>query len=150
MRRARRGAVITAALTTLASAALLASAGPASAADGYNGACGSGYAFVDAIDLYLPYDHSFVGTTYLTYNRSNGYNCAVVQLEPSPTVRWSRVVLSRGDGSGRDRDMGYYRSYAGPVYTYARRTCIDWSAFVGETDNDLGAARVDLDDVRCG
>jgi hypothetical protein len=71
------------------------------------------------------------GTTYLTYNRSNGYNCVVTVAGTSNT----NYIIAGVEVSGGDwvEDEGPYHSYAGPVYVYAANQCIDWEGFTSDT-----------------
>ncbi|MFF2628688.1 spore-associated protein A [Kitasatospora griseola] len=86
----------------------------------YNGACGSGYSVVNS----APVGN---GTLYLTYNSSNGMNCAVTTRYNDGTKPWMVVKISQaGDPGWADVDEGYYGGYAGPVYVYGKGHCIDW------------------------
>ncbi|MGW9552993.1 spore-associated protein A [Nocardiopsis sp. NPDC055551] len=126
--RALRGATVTAALGLAAMGVLAAS--PAHAA-AYNGACGSGYAVVNQIEI------GDSGTTFLTYNNSTGYNCAVtVRDTPGDPVEMV-VGLKRtpDDASEAVQDAGMYTTYAGPVYLHAAGTCVDWYGFIGGDNN---------------
>ena len=101
-------------------------AAPAQAA-GYNGACGSGYSVIDSMSV----GFEGAGTTYLTYNSSNGYNC-VVTVNNTGITRWvdAEIEVSSSGGAGWVEDSGQYRYYAGPVYVYAADQCIDWGGYV--------------------
>lgn len=88
---------------------------------GYNGACGSGYGVIDYINV----SGQDTGTVYLTYNSGNGYNCVVtVRAHPGTPIYMDAAV--RVSGGTWHEDFGDYTTYAGPVYVYARGTCIDW------------------------
>ncbi|WP_433697465.1 spore-associated protein A [Nocardiopsis sp. CA-288880] len=100
-------------------------ASPAHAAT-YNGACGSGYNVVNSVAV------GNSGTTFLTYNNSNGYNCAVtVRNNPGAAVEMV-VALKRtqDDASQAVQDAGYYTTYAGPVYLHAAGSCVDWFGYI--------------------
>ncbi|MGC0331571.1 hypothetical protein RKD23_004561 [Streptomyces sp. SAI-170] len=113
-----------AAALALTVAGLVVTATPAQAA-GYNGACGSGYSVIDSMRVG---GTNTEGTTYLTYNSSNGYNC-VVTMNNTGATRWvgAEIEVSGGDWIS---DSGQYRYYAGPVYVYAANRCIDWGGGV--------------------
>lgn len=112
-----------AAALSLAAGGLFLAAGPAQAA-GYNGACGSGYGVIDSMSV----GFQGAGTTYLTYNSSNGYNC-VVTMNNTGSTMWvnAEIEVSGGDWI---EDSGKYHSYAGPVYVHAAHKCIDWGGYV--------------------
>jgi hypothetical protein len=118
----RRLAGCVAALSLTAGALVLAAA-PAQAA-GYNGACGSGYSVIDSMSV----GFQGAGTTYLTYNSSNGYNC-VVTMNNTGTTQWVNAEIEVSGGSWNE-DSGQYRYYAGPRYVYAAHHCIDWGGYV--------------------
>ncbi len=73
------------------------------------------------------------GTTYLSYNSSNGYNC-VVTVNNTGSTQWVQASIERSSrkGGGWIDDSGRYRSYAGPVYVYAAGECIDWGGYVSD------------------
>ncbi|WP_158679368.1 spore-associated protein A [Streptomyces sp. Tu 6176] len=87
----------------------------------YNGACGSGYKVVNWKDLQYR-----LGTVYLTYNGSTGYNCAVTIQTEQKYAGPMMVEIRRTGSSSWVRDSGDYRVYAGPVYTSATGSCVDW------------------------
>ncbi|MFC9910307.1 hypothetical protein [Streptomyces sp. NPDC059862] len=86
---------------------------------------------------------SLLGTVFLTYNSSNGYNCAVA-IRDTPDYsapEYMGVRLERtGDIYSAKTDGGNYTTYAGPVYVYGVGSCMDWNgvivknnlAYVGE------------------
>lgn len=124
-RMALNGAV--AALTVSATVLV---ATPASAA-AYNGACGSGYKVVNSRSA------GSLGTVYLTYNSSNGYNCVI-------TIRNSKGKATRIEASVKRRsveswtfDGGSYTTFAGPVYTYGSNSCIDWGGLITNMQNSM-------------
>ncbi|MFV0135630.1 spore-associated protein A [Streptomyces sp. HMX87] len=125
-------------------AGTIAATGTAAAAS-YNGACGSGYSVIDSMD---PYD----GHTFLTYNSSNGYNgynCVVTVSDRPGTAMYldARLRLSRNDTvwKSSEMDAGTYKYYAGPVYVYARNSCVDWGSEAGAHSH----VRIQYDD-HCG
>ncbi|WP_391858453.1 spore-associated protein A [Streptomyces rugosispiralis] len=121
-------ALAVAAVTGAGAAALMVAAPAASAAPShaaYNGACGSGYTVVNSTEV------GDKGTAYLTYSSATGKNCLVairnVAGEPVPMT----IYLSRSDTEIHNiYDSGDYRSYAGPIYTNARGTCVDWWGWI--------------------
>jgi hypothetical protein len=133
--RKRRILVSVATVLGLAGAGVAVTAGTASAA-GYNGACGSGYTVIDSMTVGY---QNVQGTSYLTYNRNNGYNCVVTVAGTSGT----NYIVADLEVSGGTwvEDAGPYHSYAGPVYVYAADKCVDWGGF---TSADGHAYVVDL------
>jgi hypothetical protein len=103
-------------------AGTVAATGTAAAA-GYNGACGSGYGVIDSMDV-------GDGNAFLTYNSSNGYNCVVTVTDTPGEAHLLGANLRRhrtdNVWKSNEVDSGMYKYYAGPVYVYARSTCIDW------------------------
>ncbi|WP_328942105.1 spore-associated protein A [Streptomyces sp. NBC_00250] len=113
--------VLLMALPAAASAAEIPSyPGKAQAAAGYNGACGSGYTVIDSLRL------ESGANVFLTYSAS-GYNCVVTVAEypgsPRPMSAW---IQRTDDEASRDSDSAEYTAYAGPVYVYAKGSCVDW------------------------
>lgn len=104
----------------LAAGATIGLPGTAQAASAYNGACGSGYTVIDQQRL------ESGATVFLTYS-SGGYNCVVTVREftgsAHPMNAW---IMRSGDESSSDENPGDFTSYAGPVYTYAKGSCVDW------------------------
>ncbi|WP_067602699.1 spore-associated protein A [Nocardiopsis listeri] len=126
---ALRGAAVAAALGLAATGILVAS--PAHAA-AYNDACGAGYGVVRKMDI------GDSGTAFLTYNASNGYNCAVtVRNSPGDPIE---VVVgikrTADDPADAVQDAGMYTTYAGPVYLHAPATCVDWFGHIGGDNNN--------------
>ncbi|MFV5998690.1 spore-associated protein A [Streptomyces sp. NPDC056231] len=117
----------TSAILALVAGGMVATSGTAYAAGGYNGACGSGYSVIDSMKV--GYGDKSAGTTYLTYNSSNGYNCAVTVNNTSSTM-YIKVSLQKSTNGTWKDDAGFYRSYAGPVYVYAANSCVDWGGFI--------------------
>ncbi|MFF6915373.1 spore-associated protein A [Streptomyces sp. NPDC012466] len=111
-----------AAVIGLTAAGTIAATGTAAAAS-YNGACGSGYSVIDSMDV-------GDGNAFLTYNSSNGYNCVVTvsDTQGTPMVLGANLRRHRTDTvwKSNEEDSGTFKYYAGPVYTSARDTCIDW------------------------
>ncbi|WP_037683937.1 hypothetical protein [Streptomyces cellulosae] len=110
------------AILGLTAAGTIAATGTAAAAS-YTGACGSGYSVIDSMDV-------GDGNTFLTYNSSNGYNCVVTvsDTQGTPMILGANLRLHRTDNvwKSNEYDNGTYKYYAGPIYAYARNTCIDW------------------------
>ncbi|MCP3012757.1 spore-associated protein A [Nocardiopsis dassonvillei] len=125
MRNLLKKAATLAAAGGIAAAGLAATAVPASAAS-YNGACGSGYGVVNKVEF--PDNR---GTTFLTYNNSNGYNCVVtVRTNPGGAAPMEAFIRVNGTSSWK-RDSGDYTTYAGPVYLSAAGRCVDWGGTIG-------------------
>ncbi|MFL1376293.1 MULTISPECIES: spore-associated protein A [unclassified Nocardiopsis] len=123
--RALKKTLATAAATLLFVALGAVAAAPASAAS-YNGACGSGYAVVNSAQV----AHG-LGTVFLTYNSSNGYNCVVtVRNDPGFPLHMHAGLRRAGDESTHKSDSGQYNQYAGPVYVYGRGSCMDWRGVI--------------------
>ncbi|NYH51764.1 MULTISPECIES: spore-associated protein A [Nocardiopsis] len=124
--RTLRKTLATAAATVMLLAAGVVAASPASAA-AYNGACGSGYSVVNSAPVRFD-----LGTVYLTYNSSNGYNCVVtVRTDPGFDMPMSAGLRRSGDPDSYKSDTGEYGYYAGPVYVYASGSCVDWRGLIG-------------------
>ncbi|MFD9127869.1 spore-associated protein A [Kitasatospora sp. NPDC059571] len=108
-----------AAVTTVAAAGVAVTPSVAEAAS-YNGVCGSGYGVIDTLPL-------AEGTIFLTYNRSNGYNCVVtVRNNPSSYLMQMEASIKKSGTTQWKQDLDFYTTYAGPVYLYAPGACIDW------------------------
>jgi hypothetical protein len=111
-----------AAVVGLTVAGTVAATGTAAAAS-YNGACGSGYGVIDSMDV-------GDGNAFLTYNSSTGYNCVVTvsDTQGTPMILDARLRLHRTDTVWKynEYDRGTYNYYAGPLYLYAKNSCIDW------------------------
>ncbi|MFC4030012.1 spore-associated protein A [Streptomyces polygonati] len=124
-------AVATAGVVALGVAAPGASAAPvsrvarASAARApYNGVCGAGYTVVNFAPV------GSVGMAYLTWNASTGYNC-VVEIRDTPGDPVLMAVGIAKDEIRDNNDVGYYRSYAGPLYEAGRGMCVNWWGSIG-------------------
>ncbi|TDQ52190.1 spore-associated protein A [Actinorugispora endophytica] len=115
-----------------AAAGSLAVAAPASAA-AYNGACGEGYAVVNSAAI------GSKGTVFLTYNSSNGYNCAVTVRNSSGSAVRMGVWLATSPSGAWKSDVGNYTTYAGPVYVYGADSCMDWVGEISGTLAERGA-----------
>ncbi|MBR8744675.1 spore-associated protein A [Nocardiopsis sp. MG754419] len=126
--RALRRVAVAAAVALAATGFLVVS--PAHAAV-YNGACGAGYNIVNSLEI------GNSGTTFLTYNNANGYNCAVtVRTTPGAPVEMVVGLKRSPDGPNEAvQDAGMYTTYAGPVYLYAAGTCVDWFGYI-DGDNE--------------
>ncbi|MEU4351789.1 spore-associated protein A [Streptomyces sp. NPDC023838] len=97
----------------------------------YNGACGSGYEVIDEMRL------ESGATVYLTYSAS-GYNCVVTVRQYPGSPAWTTAWLANADdSSSRREDADDYTSYAGPVFVYAKGSCVSWGGrfMYGYTDN---------------
>lgn len=124
-------------MTAVALAGSVAVSSPASAAS-YNGVCGSGYSVVNSASI------GNLGTMFLTYNSSNGYNCAVAIRNVRATrAWWMEITLNtRSDGTGEVSDLGVYSTYAGPVYKYGKGECMWWTSFIWTWEGqDAGASK---------
>ncbi|GGZ10760.1 spore-associated protein A [Streptomyces olivaceoviridis] len=99
----------------------------ASAAASYNGACGSGYSVVNSARI------STLGTVFLTYNSSTGYNCAVAIRDTPDTSSPEQMIVRlqrTNDVYSAKVDSGNYSSYAGPVYVNGVGACMDWTGII--------------------
>ncbi|MFE5811595.1 spore-associated protein A [Streptomyces sp. NPDC056491] len=125
---AQKAATVAISLATVGAFGIM-TAPSASAATGYNGACGSGYKVVNELtDRLTRY--------YLTYNSSNGTNCVVAvyqNIGPKPVEMVATIIVNHVQKA----DMGPYSSYAGPVYLKGAGFCVTWGGRVtysnGET-----------------
>ncbi|MFF0728413.1 spore-associated protein A [Streptomyces sp. NPDC004134] len=122
------------AAVALAVAGVLATA-PAASAATYNGACGSGYQQVQSTPI-TGMSGSSMGRLFLTYNDSTGYKCAVTVSDVGHPVTMSAGIKRSSAGSWVE-DEGKYTSYAGPVYTYARGQCVDYSGRIDGASKTL-------------
>ena len=96
----------------------------------YNNACGSGYKVIDSLPI------STLGTVFLTYNSSTGYNCIVtIRTNPGSAMPMEAGINLSGDGTTIRKDSGDYGTYAGPVYIKATGHCIDWWGWIGSYYN---------------
>ncbi|PWV45683.1 hypothetical protein BDW27_11617 [Nocardiopsis sp. L17-MgMaSL7] len=130
-------AAAAAAAACVATASMVATATPASAAT-YGAQCGSGYTVINKIEF--PNNR---GTTFLTYNSSNGNNCVVtVRTSPGAAAPMDAFIKLSSSSTWK-RDKGNYTTYAGPVYVSAPATCIDWGG-------TIGTATIESPDHHCG
>ncbi|WP_405664875.1 spore-associated protein A [Streptomyces sp. NBC_01166] len=106
----------------LTAAGMTLTVGTAEAAS-YNSACGSGYSVIDSMDV-------GDGNTFLTYNSSTGYNCVVTVGDAPGTsqILGARLRLHSTSTTWKSSELddGVFSYYAGPVYAYAKGSCIDW------------------------
>ncbi|MFA3875369.1 spore-associated protein A [Streptomyces sp. MMCC 100] len=134
--------VSAAAVLGLTTAGMIATAGTAEAAASYNGACGSGYGVVGSKRV-------GDGTAFITYNGSTGYNCVVTVSDTPGTSMYmeARLRVHRTDTvwKSSEMDAGTFKYYAGPVYQYAKGSCIDY----GGTANNGSYIQIDYG-VHCG
>ncbi|HZB28776.1 MAG TPA: spore-associated protein A [Streptosporangiaceae bacterium] len=97
----------------------------AASAASYNGACGGGYGVVNQRTI------SGKGAVYLTYNSGNGYNCVVtIRDNPGTAVPMFAGIARQSDPAWADVDEGDYTTYAGPVYRYAKGSCVTWGGAI--------------------
>ncbi|MEU3570328.1 spore-associated protein [Kitasatospora sp. NPDC036755] len=114
------GVLLTASPATASAAEVPPRLGTVQAVAGYNGACGSGYRVIDSLRL------ESGANIFLTYS-DNGYNCVVTVAEyPGSAHSMSAWIQRSGDEASRDSDIGDFTAYAGPVYVYAKGSCVDW------------------------
>jgi hypothetical protein len=128
-----------AALAMLAVGAVVLAPGTAHAA-GYNGGCGAGYKVVRSMHTG---GGSPSGSSYLTYNSSNGYNCVVTIRDGSGSAIPLYAMVQNANTGAKSSDFGWYGKYAGPVYVYGRGSCVNWAGGVGE-------ASLGENNVACG
>ncbi|MER7792960.1 spore-associated protein A [Streptomyces sp. NPDC097640] len=96
----------------------------AEAARAYGGECGVGYVEIDSYHL------STGATAYLTFSSASGNNCVVTKRDTVGTaLRLGAGVRRSGEPGSAHEDIGNYTSYAGPVYVYARYSCVDWGGY---------------------
>ncbi|SHJ90906.1 hypothetical protein SAMN05421803_11169 [Nocardiopsis flavescens] len=128
MRIGRKAASIALALG-LGAGGVLGTAAPAAAAT-YGGECGSGYGVVNSAPI------GSLGTVFLTYNNSNGNNCAVAKRNSAGSAVLIEVGLSiYPEGNHWDAYEGdYFTSYAGPVYLNAAGRCVSWMGRISGTE----------------
>ncbi|MGW2871553.1 hypothetical protein [Kitasatospora sp. NPDC001225] len=120
------------AATVLAGGFVGLSAGAAHASARVN-KCGSAYDFKWSWDIT---DNSsaapVVGFIDIYYNSGNGYNCAIARGRDAAVTGQHEIYVairrSGTDGWIDDGAGSNYTQYAGPVYVYAKGSCID---FVG-------------------
>ncbi|NED80619.1 spore-associated protein A [Streptomyces sp. SID11233] len=122
--RAKRRIAAVGTAGVLACGAVIAVPGTAQAAASYNGACGAGYGVIDQMDLGAD------GRVFLTYSSATGKNCVVTMRNVvGPKEPMQAMISISGVPNSSVMDYGSYTSYAGPVYLYARGSCVDWSGF---------------------
>jgi len=86
--------------------------------------CGSGYKVVDSAAL------GTKGRVYLTYNASNGNNCAVTMKHTKLGTASASSAFLEVQGSARTTDSGNFSYYAGPVRKAAPGKCVKWGGSV--------------------
>ncbi|MEU2941963.1 spore-associated protein A [Nocardiopsis alba] len=128
--RAARKSLIAAVVVALLSAIAVGLSPSAASAAPYNGACGTGYNVLDSRDI-------IGATVYVTYNPSNGYNCAATIRDSSGAAVSMGAAIKRSSASTWVVDDGSYTTYAGPVYVHAPGQCIDWAGYYGPTSNEV-------------
>ncbi|MFJ5026159.1 spore-associated protein A [Streptomyces goshikiensis] len=110
----------------ISAAFVVAVPGTASAREAaYNGACGSGYNVKDWEDVYSR-NGSLSATIYLTYSSATGKNCVVTIKNGATTYSVGAFIERDGAPDSWVSDYGNYMKYAGPVYVYARGSCVSW------------------------
>lgn len=126
--RLRAGIALSSALVGLFAFPQAAAATPVNGT--YNGSCGAGYSEVDSLDI------SGYGRTFLTWNKSNGYNCVVTQkygANDGPVELYYMTAWIQRTADGfEEEDKNLYHHYAGPVYANGRATCINWGGYVDD------------------
>jgi hypothetical protein len=125
--RFKHSASVAVALAALSVGATTALAAPASAAPDITPqkVCGSSYKTVNSVPV------GSLGTTYLTYDSSNGENCVVtIRNNPGIAVNMSAWLYVPDTGEAAE-DHGRYTSYAGPAHVYGRGHCVDWGGHIG-------------------
>lgn len=124
MMRVSKKVVATGLVAAAMTAGTLVTAAPASAAT-YGGQCGSGYSVVNQRTI------TGKGTVYLTYNSSNGNNCVVtIRNNPGAAVQMFAGIARQSDPAWGAVDEGNYTTYAGPVYRYAKGSCVTWGGAI--------------------
>ena len=103
---------------------------PAASADETATICGSSYHTV-----YGPYSTytntgTFAGNVYISYNSSNGYNCAYSTVSAATKGYYRDIVLESQAGDSSPSDSGYFNSFAGPVYLRAPGKCVKAAGYV--------------------
>lgn len=114
------------------------------------GECGSGYSFLRSYAVYAS-SGARTSTLEIYYNSSNGYNCAINRaagITVGGTIyrgvwikRYGQTTPSCSGGDIRC-DVGRFTYYAGPVYVYARGSCITayaWNDGSTKFGNNLGS-----------
>ncbi|MFS4106533.1 spore-associated protein A [Streptomyces sp. PD-S100-1] len=132
----------TVAVLSLTVAGMAATAGSAEAVTSYNGGCGSGYGVIGSKDV-------GDGIAFITYSSSTGYNCVVTVSDTPGKAMYmeARLRVHRTDGIWKASEMnaGTFKYYAGPVYVYAKGSCVDY----GGTANNGSYIQIDYG-VHCG
>lgn len=115
------------------------------------GECGSGYSYIHGHAIRLPGGTTRTGTLEIYYNSGNGYNCVINRCYSSFCgIGMYRGVFVKRDSqstpacNGTDIrcDVGWFRYYAGPVYVYARNSCIDaygWLSTISKFGTGAGS-----------
>jgi hypothetical protein len=128
----RRAAAVAATVgaTVCAAGFLAPQADAATTAATYNGVCGSGFKVVNSAPV------GTAGTVFLTYNSATGQNCVVTIRNTPGDTTFMVASLIRSDAIDPDpeQDIGYYHSYAGPVYVDARGACVNWYGIIGNQE----------------
>ncbi|WP_046471550.1 hypothetical protein [Allosalinactinospora lopnorensis] len=114
-------AAVAVGVAATALAGTVATASPAVAAT-YAGECGGGYGVVNSAPI------GSVGTVFLTYNSSNGYNCVVAKRNAagSPVIIEAGLSIHPAGNHWDVYEGDYFTSYAGPIYLHAAGQCVDW------------------------
>lgn len=113
-------------LLGISTASVVAVPGTASAREAaYSGECGSGYNVKDWEDVYSR-NNSLAATIYLTYSSATGKNCVVTIKKGQTTYLVGAFIERDGAPDSWVSDYGNYMKYAGPVYVYAKGSCVSW------------------------
>ncbi|WP_090933892.1 M23 family metallopeptidase [Nonomuraea jiangxiensis] len=88
--------------------------------------CGTGYAVIDSAAL-------TGGRTYLLYNTSNGYNCAVTLKTTNVGSPSSMSAFLEPEGETRTTNAGSFGYYAGPIRLSAPGQCVKWGGSIGSS-----------------
>lgn len=115
------------------------------------GECGSGYAYLRGYAVYDSAGRNRTSTLEIYYNSANGYNCAINRaagITVGGTIyrgvwikRYGQTTPSCSGGDIRC-DVGRFTYYAGPVYVYARDSCITayaWNDATNKFGTTLGS-----------
>jgi hypothetical protein len=97
------------------------------------GVCGPGYRAIDRHRLHDYVDGRLIAVVVLTYNASNGNNCAVTlkRYRVGRETRFDdflmvRLVTRPINNANIDAETGNFKYFAGPVYVSAPDKCMQW------------------------
>lgn len=147
---------ITRRLTAVATAATAISAGllamPSTASAATVGSCGSGYGKVGSYPVTRAWEGT-AGYIDVYYSSYTGKNCAITRPISSLSGKAGNIWVCIDSPIGaRDCDGhgANYRYYAGPVYVYARGTCIDVRGGLNRRPGDNEPFTGGAQNVHCG